>query len=82
MSVTDPNHVVAELAIQVPPHHVLYSFAFLVSSVSVPLSFLPPPFFFLSPAHVLIHARRSFCAFPLFFFSFSFLTLLLIGPFT
>lgn len=36
MSATDPNQVVAELAIQVPPHHVLYSFAFLVSSVSAP----------------------------------------------
>ncbi|GAA5966980.1 hypothetical protein JCM8115_003778 [Rhodotorula mucilaginosa] len=33
LSPTDPNQVVAELAIQVPPHHVLYSFAFLVSSV-------------------------------------------------
>ncbi|KWU42538.1 hypothetical protein RHOSPDRAFT_35892 [Rhodotorula sp. JG-1b] len=32
VSATDPNQVVAELAIQVPPHHVLYSFAFLVSS--------------------------------------------------
>ncbi|KAG0664972.1 hypothetical protein C6P46_000598 [Rhodotorula mucilaginosa] len=32
LSPTDPNQVVAELAIQVPPHHVLYSFAFLVSS--------------------------------------------------
>ena len=55
MSATDPNQVVAELAIQVPPHHVLYSFAFLVSSVSaiISLSFLLPFVLVFSPAHML-----------------------------